>query len=284
MINKDNMTISEVSLVTGIPASTIRFYLREGLISLPIKKGRTRAYYNDEHIKQLKKIKQLRNKDKLSIKLIKRDHSFITEQAEIMTEQSLSLDRKNDIITAAIDLFRSKGFDRISIDDIVDKASISKATFYKHFSNKDELFYECADKTFYDLDREFNELLIENNIIQRLILRASLFIKTHRHMIDMLQLVRGNSISEEPKSKLKLNQIMANLTGPIAGDLEEGVRQGLFKGMNTTIVSHLLMGAVEYGIYYCHGKSDEEINQLIDQGVRLILRGIEMDTDNTIVE
>jgi AcrR family transcriptional regulator len=268
----ENLTISELSRLTGIPASTIRFYLREGLISFPIKKGKTRAYYNDEHVKELKKLKQLRSKEKLSIEEIKRNHTFSMKTEERDNWQSP--DRKDEILKAAIDLFRSKGYDAISINEIAERASISKATFYKYFSDKEELFYDCADKVFYDIDREFNELLNEKNITKRLILRSTLFIKTHRHMIDMLQLVRGASSGSEPKNRLKLKQIIANLAGPIANDLDEGIRQGIFKNMNTLVVAHILMGAAEYGIYFCDGKSDEEIDQFMERGVRLILQGI----------
>lgn len=276
MTAKDNLTISELSRITGVPASTIRFYLREGLISLPVKKGKTRAYYNDEHVNQLRKLKQLRSNNKLSIEEIKKNHSFASGQTESVAQQS---DRKDDIIAAAIDLFRSKGYDDISINDIAGQASISKATFYRHFSDKEELFHECADKVFLDIDREFSELLNEKNVMKRLSLRASLFIRTHRHMIDMLQLVRGTSSEYDLKHRITLNRIIANLAGPIAGDLEEGIRQGLFKNMNTTIVSHILMGSAEYGIYFCDGKSDTEIDEYIERGVRLILQGVTQDAE-----
>lgn len=280
MIINDNMTISELSQLTGVPASTIRFYLREGLIQQPVKKGKTRAYYSDEHVRQLKKLKQLRSKEKLSIEEIKRDHSFSTGQAESVTDQTTALYRKDDIITAAIGLFRSKGYDDININDIAERASISKATFYKYFSGKEDLFYECADRVFYDIDREFKELLNEKDIIKRFILRSSLFIKTHRHMIDMLQLIRGTSAGSESKNRLKLNQIIANLAGPIASDLDEGIRQGIFRKTDTTVVAHFLMGAAEYGIYFCEGKSDEEIDQFIERGLRLILQGIISSTED----
>jgi len=281
MSSKDYITISELTRKTGIPASTIRFYLRKGLLSLPLKKGKTRAYYSDEHVKQLKKLKQLRREDKLSIEEIKRDHSFTTVQPDSVTEQSSAINRKDDIITAIIDLFRCKGYNDISINDIAERASISKATFYKHFSDKEELFYECADKVFYDLGREFEELLNENNVMKRLTLRTTLFIKTHRHMIDMLQLVRGISLGGESKNKRKLKQIITNLTDPIVNDLEEGISLGFFKKMNTHIVAHLLMGAVEYGIYFLDGKSDSEIKQYIEMGFSVIMWGVMQDTENS---
>jgi AcrR family transcriptional regulator len=276
MDNKKNMSISEISCITGIPASTIRFYLREGLISLPNKKGKTRAYYNEDHVMQLRKLKQLRDEKKLSIKEIKKSHSFSRNPANGPIEQYSDLNRKDDIILAAIDLFRTMGYN-VSINDIAERLHISKATFYKFFSDKEELFYECADRVFYDIDKEFQELLNEKNIIIRLTIRPSLFIKTHRYMIDMLHLVRGISLGGELKNRLKLNQIIANLTGPIAHDLDEGIRLGLFKKINSIIIAHFLMGAVEYGMYFCDGKNDSAIDELIGTALGLILNGIYRD-------
>lgn len=274
MSTRDNITISDLSRITGIPATTIRFYLREGLITAPVKKSRTRAYYNDDHIVQLKKLRQLRDEDGLSIKEIKKRVALPDAvKGNGGPNDSSSPDRREDIIASAIELFRNKGYDSININDIAEKAGISKATFYKQFSDKENLFYECADRVFYDIDREFKELLGEKNIVTRLALRSSLFIRTHRHMIDMLQIMRGTSSGTDSKNRLKLNRIIENLSGPIAGDLDEGIRQGIFRTMNTTVVSHLLMGAAEYGIYFCDGKSSEEIDQFIERGINLILKG-----------
>ncbi len=271
---KDNLTISELSRIAGIPATTIQFYRREGLITAPVKRGKTRAYYNEEHILQLERIKQLREENKLSIKEIKKTSEFLNIiKANNNSEETPSIDRKNSIIETVIDLFRNKAYDSISINDIVEKANISKATFYKHFYSKENLFYECADRVFYNIDKDLKDLLKEKNIVERLILRATVFVRKHHHMIDMLHILRGASPGDDSKNKIKLNRIMENLTMPIARDLEEGVEQGFFRDIDTTIVSHLLIGAVEYGIYFCEGKSPEEIEKNIEDGLSMILQG-----------
>jgi AcrR family transcriptional regulator len=282
MKTKVYLPISELSRLTGIPSSTIKFYQKEGLISFPLKKGKTRAYYNDKHIIQLETLKRLRTDDNLSIEEIKiRLTNSKSINEDIEADISTDTDRKNDIITAAIELFRTAGYNNISMNNIAERAGISKGTFYKHFSSKEDLFYECADKVFYDIDREFKELLNEKDIMSRFKLRLSLFIKTHRHMIDMLQLVRGTSTGVESKKKrLKFNQIIENMAEPIASDLEEGIKLGLFKNMNTHITAHILMGAVEYGIYFCDDKTDLEIEQNIEMGVSIILQGIMQNSEN----
>jgi AcrR family transcriptional regulator len=277
MAKNENMTMSELTRVTGIPASTIRFYLREGLIPQPLRKGKTRAYYNKEHVLQLRKLKNLRVKSKLSIEEIKNAHGvFPTTTGENGSDRSSTSDRKADIITAAIELFRTNGFDNTSINDIAERASISKGTFYKHFSDKEELFFECADRVFYNIDNDFKEVLNERNIMNRFKLRASLFIKTHKHMIDMLNLARGAYATVPSRKKQKLKQIINNLIVPIKNDLDEGVKQGLFKKMDTDTMAHMLMGASEYGVYYLEGKNEAAVDRFIEDSIKLIFGGVNL--------
>jgi AcrR family transcriptional regulator len=57
--------------------------------------------------------------------------------------------RKKRIIDTAFDLFSRLGYSRVSVNDIVRSADISKGGFYTYFSSKQEIFYEIlreADK------------------------------------------------------------------------------------------------------------------------------------------
>ena len=92
-------------------------------------------------------------------------------------------------------------------------------------------------------------------------------------MIDMLNVARVTSGTMDPQSRKKLMQIMANLIAPLSGDLEEGIRQGIFRKVNTHAVAHMLMGMAEYGVYFCEGKRDEEIDQFVKNSITLIFQG-----------
>ena len=47
--------------------------------------------------------------------------------------------RKQEIVAAAFDLFREKGYDQVSVNDIVKKVGLAQGTFYYHFKSKYEL-------------------------------------------------------------------------------------------------------------------------------------------------
>lgn len=46
---------------------------------------------------------------------------------------------------ALIELIAERGYDSITIQDIVDRANLGRTTFYLHYNSKDELFMSCHE-------------------------------------------------------------------------------------------------------------------------------------------
>jgi AcrR family transcriptional regulator len=46
---------------------------------------------------------------------------------------------------ALIELMGERGYDAVTIQDIVDRANIGRTTFYLHYNSKDELFVSCHE-------------------------------------------------------------------------------------------------------------------------------------------
>ncbi len=51
---------------------------------------------------------------------------------------------REKIVSAAIELFAKKGFDKTTVDEIVNRAGVAKGTFYLYFKSKDDLVKEVA--------------------------------------------------------------------------------------------------------------------------------------------
>ena len=49
-------------------------------------------------------------------------------------------DKHDAIIRAASEMFLAEGFDRTSLDQIAQRAGVSKQTIYSHFADKEALF------------------------------------------------------------------------------------------------------------------------------------------------
>ena len=54
--------------------------------------------------------------------------------------------RRDDIVSAAIDLFYEYGYQKASIRDICRRVGITQAALYYHFRNKEELLYTIIEK------------------------------------------------------------------------------------------------------------------------------------------
>ncbi|WP_169871340.1 TetR/AcrR family transcriptional regulator [Shouchella patagoniensis] len=72
--------------------------------------------------------------------------------------------KQSDIMRVAFHLFSEKGYSATSVQEIVAQCKISKATFYKHFSSKKELFFQLLDYRHFLFDSE--EQAIEESTLE----------------------------------------------------------------------------------------------------------------------
>ncbi len=186
-----------------------------------------------------------------------------------------SSEKRNAIVSAAIDLFVDKGLGETSIDEIVNKASIGKGTFYKYFKDKDDLFFQCADSIFYEMYRHvWQEIKDERDMSRRLFKRGEAFYDSYPKWIDMMNLVRHASVGN-PFFKNKFKAILDQIINPIAHDLEVLQQEGkIEKNLDCIGVAYLLMGMTEYSAWLAYNSNYkfEEISaalqDLINNGIR----------------
>lgn len=62
---------------------------------------------------------------------------------------------RQKLVDAALDLFFEKGYDNVTVDDICEKAGVSKGAFYGHFKSKDQAVVE----EFLKVDDYYQEML-----------------------------------------------------------------------------------------------------------------------------
>ena len=69
--NGDLLRMRELAAASGVPAPTIKHYLREGLLPEPVKTSRNMAYYPPEFVDRIKLIKQLQEERFMPLRAIK---------------------------------------------------------------------------------------------------------------------------------------------------------------------------------------------------------------------
>ncbi len=63
-----------------------------------------------------------------------------------MAKTDRRVERTRELLQKAlIELISERGYDAITIQDIVDRAKVGRTTFYLHYNSKDELFLSCHE-------------------------------------------------------------------------------------------------------------------------------------------
>ena len=67
--------------------------------------------------------------------------------------------KKENIRQAALELFKLHGFEKVSINDIAQKAHVSHVTIYNHFGNKEELVREVIKSLLLDMLEKYRAVV-----------------------------------------------------------------------------------------------------------------------------
>ena len=97
------MKISELAKLSEVPKETIHFYIREGLLPKPQKRGRNVADYDDNYVELIRLIKNLQEQLYLPLSVIKK----IMKQARSSNRQSL-LEIRTDYFNPESQLLEQK--------------------------------------------------------------------------------------------------------------------------------------------------------------------------------
>ena len=87
----------------------------------------------------------------------KNDLSLIKSKKELREDR-----KKRQMIDAAESLFREKGFEKTTMDDIADRALFSKTTLYNYFNRKEDIILMIAIRAYSKLSQMFYEAVDES--------------------------------------------------------------------------------------------------------------------------
>jgi len=186
--------------------------------------------------------------------------------------------KKHDIVQAALTIFARKGVANTKMADIAKAAGIGKGTIYEYFRDKDEIFFESFTHFMEMIDLTMGRRLYRlTDPVEKL--RA--FFEGWSEIIgvagqDYIEImlefwaegIRSNH--DFASGPVNLKKVYEDFRGVIKSVLEEGIRQGKFRTMNTTLSAATLIGALDgLMLQWILDKSifsiDEACNHLLDE-------------------
>ena len=236
------LTVSDLAERSSLPVSTIRYYVREGLIPAVQRLSRTRTLYNGEHLKALETIKSLREAGVPLTEI----RSRTTHVTDTPSDSAIAEARRNDVLEAATNCFLSTGFARTSLGAIARGASMSKATLYRYYSSKEEIFMACAERVFHQLYADVWSAISQVQAPgERLRARWHAFVESFADWAPMMNLVRGLAIGN-PTFRDEYLRLTATIVAPIARELSR-LDADQRAGIDSEFMSYIVMGMAEAG-------------------------------------
>ncbi|WP_180183456.1 TetR/AcrR family transcriptional regulator [Acinetobacter sp. YH01020] len=139
------------------------------------------------------------------------------------------------LLESATELFLKRGFDAVSLDDIVNHAGGSKASIYKYFGNKDGLFKAICD---YRRCLFFKDICLPFTVSPDTDIRA--------YLINTLSDFHQHIVMPENAAFMRLVLEQTGRNPEIARYIHE---QGTKQIQNT--VAEILYQAHQHGLLYC---------------------------------
>ncbi|WP_339197635.1 helix-turn-helix domain-containing protein [Aeribacillus sp. FSL k6-2211] len=140
-------------------------------------------------------------------------------------KQKKALKTKKRILETALELFSQKGYNQVTVDEIVEKSKTSKGAFYGHFASKSEIFLEKFKEidNFYD---EFCKTLPNDLSAKEKIIRLS--ITQMKYLKNDLGKELMQTIYMNPQSAKFLADTNRRLYHILENYLQEGQEKGEF--------------------------------------------------------
>ena len=155
--------------------------------------------------------------------------------------------RREVIINAAEKVFFSQGFDRSTMDDIADRAELSKGTLYLYFKSKEELRLAVAHKAILHLNSITKGIeAMKENALEKLLSMGRACIefsnKYPDHMRSIMYL-EGFELMQISLSTQEIREVIYrdSPVGMVVQIVEQGVREQLIRNdIPSSVIAHTL--------------------------------------------
>ena len=258
MSGRTLMRIKELEERSGVPRTTIHFYLRQGLLHPPKKTGRTMAYYDESHLKRLQDIQNIKGDIRMPLPLLKERIAALDEEGdesrpkvvkpvkEVAITTKAKDTKRHRIVEAAVQIFSQKGYHRTKVQDITNALGISTGTFYIYFGNKRDLFVEVVDHVFRTILGEAARAIVaEEDIRKRMVIRGRVFYENYSKYNEILNQLRAEMAGEDKWPQEKVKKAYHDLTKPVIKDIQRGIDAGLYRKLDPDLLAYTLTGIIE---------------------------------------
>ena len=163
-----------------------------------------------------------------------------------MTTTSDSRSARERILEAAASLLASQGYHNANVDEIIQQSNTSKGSFYFHFPSKEKmvmgLIQQLSEKLVRKVERSIEK---ESRPIYRIALAIDALLLTFSKQRKLAQILLINMVGQGRVMDKKFLPVRDRFARFIQGELDAAIEAGVVLPVDTQLVSHVWLGALQ---------------------------------------
>lgn len=200
---------------------------------------------------------------------------------KITNRQVQAAETKKKIYDSANELFQKYGFEKVSVDNIVEKAGVSKGAFYVHFESKNSLITAVVADYVKKLDLDYKSYIesfsVDSKVSEILLSLVDEIadILVEKVGFDLLRIVYEAQLDRTVNPGLIVGY-SRDLYKLFAGIIDTGIIRGEFKkGLNVETVTKYCVMTIRGAVYeWCIRYPDYNIKREVSEYFKILLLGI----------
>jgi len=192
-------------------------------------------------------------------------------------DNKLQINKKNQILDAALQVFVKKGYSETRMDDIVHGSGMSKGAIYHHYSSKRDLFLELID--FWEtycfpniLDKKYENKTASGTL--REIVKDIVETFKEKKYVFLAELEIWSLANHDEGVRDKTRTLYMNLLKLFSNIIADGIEKKEFKNINVHIASLSIMTSLQGVIWFSiFEKSDLSAEEYLTEVMEFIIIG-----------
>lgn len=171
--------------------------------------------------------------------------------------------RREAILAAARRVFARKGVEGTTIADVAREAGVAAGTVYLYYSSKLDLFAALNRQVFQILDQILRETPAPPDLVGGTRARIHAIFQAAQEHRDLVRLV---FLNPDPKTEVarRMKRADEERLEPLAEILRGGMRAGVVRQGDPTLLARIINGVVIVGIYQCFVQGDGDQVQVYE--------------------
>ncbi len=184
--------------------------------------------------------------------------------------------QRSDIITAAAQIFRQKGYQAASMQDIAEAVHLQKASLYHHVESKQEILLTILNQAL-DLLIEDMQTVMASDLPVEDKLRQAIRVYVNRIAgeADLAAVLLLEYRSLEPGLRQRHVRRRDRYESLWRDLVRQGVEAGRFRNVDEKIATFALLGIQNWMITWFREGGGHEADELADFFADMILQGLE---------